>query len=91
MKASDRPVPTASVVRVERVGDRLVVTVDGKPLPFEVESVSSMTGLHAHPGITLSIPAGRVEIVDALEGRVTDDRRDAARAHLEALSPGGRK
>lgn len=91
MKASDRPVPTASVVRVERVGDRLVVSVDGKPLPFEIEAVSQVIAPGASPGVNLTIPGARVETVDALEGRVTDDRREAARAHLEALSPGGKR
>lgn len=76
-------------IRVERTGDRLRVLIDGVELEWEVDAhgVSTAATPGGHPGITLTIPARRVEVVDALEGRVSDDRRAGAREHLESLSP----
>lgn len=88
MKAKDSGPRVPERIRVERAGDRLRVYIDGQELQWEVDAhgVSTAASTVGHPGITLTIPALRVEFVDALEGRVDNGRR-AAREHLESLSP----
>ncbi|GAA4928766.1 hypothetical protein GCM10023224_05070 [Streptomonospora halophila] len=89
MKA-DRTTPsTPEVIRVERTGDTLRVLIDGVELPCEVDpsGVQSMVVAGAQPGITVHLPARRVEVVDAMEGRVSDARRSEARDYLNKLAP----
>lgn len=89
MKAEEPAPSTPSVIRVERTGEHLRVLVDGEPLPCEVDvnGVTTVTSVHHSPGITITIPADRVEVVDTLSGPVDEDRKSRARAHLESLSP----
>lgn len=89
MKAEESAPSTPSVIRVERSGEKFRVLVDGEPLPFEIDAngITCVTSVHHSPGITITIPADRVEIVDTLSGPVDEDRKTKARAHLESLSP----
>ncbi|MBB4931846.1 hypothetical protein F4561_002666 [Lipingzhangella halophila] len=91
MKAEEAQPSTPSVIRVERSGERLRILVDGEPLPCEVDAngVTTVVSVHHSPGITITIPADRVEVVDSLSGPVDEDRKTRARTHLNSLSPPG--
>lgn len=81
----------ADLIRVERHGDSLRITIDGHVLPFDVDpaGVQQVIGVGAHPGLMLTIPARRVVTDDSLDERHSPEKRDAIRARLEALSPPG--
>jgi len=76
---------------VERHGDKLTITVDGVPLPCEVDpaGVQQVIGVGAHPGLMLTIPARRVITDDSLEERHSPAKQSAIRAKLDALAPPG--
>lgn len=79
----------ADTIRVERHGDKLTITIDGKPLPFEVDAggVQTVIAPGMHPGLMLTIPARRVLIDDSLDERHSPEKQAQVRARLEALSP----
>ncbi|GAB3213321.1 hypothetical protein GCM10027294_43780 [Marinactinospora endophytica] len=83
----------AGLIRVERAAEKLRILVDGVELPCAIDTtgVTQVTSSHAHPGVTLTLLAERVEVVDSLQDRIPDDRRAAARAYLESLAPGARQ
>jgi hypothetical protein len=85
---SDR---VADVIRVERHGDSLRITIDGQELPCDVDpsGVQQVIGVGAHPGLMLTIPARRVVTEDSLDERRSPEKQAALRAKIDRLSPPG--
>ncbi len=52
------------VIRVVRKGNRFSLTLDGQHFPWLVELVETVMGEGRGPTLRLTLPAGRIEVID---------------------------
>ncbi|MBB5431348.1 hypothetical protein [Nocardiopsis composta] len=80
----------AREVRVERHGDgEARLLVDGEPFPWEIDpgGVRVVTAAGYTPGVTITIPAETVAVVDSMRPPEDEQRKAEIAAYLDSKAP----
>jgi hypothetical protein len=78
------------VIRVERYGDGEVrLTIDGQPFPYPLDQggVRVITAAGYQPGVTITLPAETVEVVDSLAPEVPAEEQERVASYLASKAP----